>query len=46
MGQKVKSQNYSTLRKILKGKFQIKCQNKKLELIKRMDKNCHFPDLV
>ena len=32
--------------KIPNGKFQIKWQNKKLKHIKRMDNNCHIPDLA
>ena len=32
--------------KIQKGKSQIKWQNQKFKHIKRMNNNCHIPDLV
>ena len=37
---------YRTPRKIQNGKCLMKWQNQKLKHIKRMDNNCHFPDLV
>ena len=43
---KVKSQKYWILGKLKKGKFLIKCQNQKLKHIKRMDNNCHIPELI
>ena len=37
---------FSTQRKIQNGKSLIKCQNQKLKHIKRMNNNCHIPDLI
>ena len=46
MFQKEKSQKYWTPRNIQNGKFLIKRQNQMIKQIKRMDNNCHIPDLV
>ena len=46
MSKKVKSQKYWTPRKFQKGKLLIKRHYQKLKHIKRMDNNCHNPDLV
>ena len=42
----IKSQKYGTPRKIQKGKVSNQMAKSKAQIIKRMDNNCHIPDLV
>ena len=44
--QKVKSQKYWFPMKFQNRKSLIKWQNHRIKHIKRMDNNCHIPDLV